>query len=151
MPILLLALIPVPPKFTSDSACANEAQRLTNAETLRAVFDHVLEPLQPVAQEGMVMDCADGKTRLCFTILSAWFADHAEHAALQAIGSKLCPKCEVLCEEFGWNPPRIYETRDYMRYREKVLRHELAEAASIAAYFLPLGFKIRNNVFIGLD
>jgi len=43
------------------------------------------------------------------------------------------------------------ETRDYMLYREKALRHDPAEAAGIAQYFQPLGVKIRNNVFSGLD
>jgi len=38
-----------------------------------------------------------------------------------------------------------------MRYREKALRHEPAEAAGIAEYFQPFGIKIVNNVFIGLD
>jgi len=151
MPILLLALLPVPPKFTGESARANEAQRQTNADTLRAVFDLVLAPSQPVAQEGMVMDCADGKTRLCFHILSAWIADHAEHAALQGIGSKSCPKCKDPCEELGGNPRRIYETGDYMRYREKALWHEPAEAAGIGEYFQQFGVKIGHNVFIGLD
>ena len=97
------------------------------------------------------MDCADRKTHLCFPILLAWIADHAEHAALQGIGSKSCPKCEVPCEELGGDPRRIYETRDYMRYREKALWHEPAEAAGIAEYFQRLGVKIGNNVFIGLD
>jgi len=151
MPILLLALLPVPPKFTGELARVKEAQRQTNADTLRAVFDLVLAPFQPVAQEGTVMDCADGKTRLCFPILSAWIVDHAEHAALQGIGSKSCPKCEVPCEELRGDPRRIYDTRDYMRYREQALRHEPAEAAGIAQYFQRLGVKIGNNVFIGLD
>jgi len=53
------------------------------------------------------MDFADGKTRLCFPIFSAWIVDHPEHAALQGIGSKSCPKCEVSCEELGGDPPRI--------------------------------------------
>jgi len=139
MPILLLALLPVPPKFTGESARANEAKRLTNADVLRAVFDLVLAPLQEVAREGTVMDGADGKTCLCFPILSAWIAHHAELAALQGIGSKSCPKCEVRCEELGKNPGRMYETRDYMLYREKALRHEPAEVAGIAAYFQRLG------------
>jgi len=43
------------------------------------------------------------------------------------------------------------ETRDYMLYREKALRHEPAEAASIAEYFQRLGVKIGNDVFTGLD
>jgi len=151
MPILLLELLPVHPKFTGESARAKEAQWQTNADTLRAVFDLVLAALQPVAQEGTVMDCADGKTRLGFPILSAGIEDHADHAALQGIGSKSCPKCEVPCKELGGNPRRIYETHDYMRYREKGLWHEPAEAAGIAQYFQRLGVKIGNNVFIGLD
>jgi len=151
MPILLLALLPVPPKFTGESARANKAQRQTNTDTLQAVFDVVLAPLQPIAQEKTVMDCADGKTRLCFPIWSAWIVDHAEHAALQGVGSKSCPKCEVRCEERSGDRRRIYETHDYMRYREKALRHEPAEAAGIAEYFPRLGVKIGNNVFIGLD
>jgi len=112
MPILLLALLPVPPKFTGKSARSNEAEPQTNADTLRAFFDLVLAPLQPVAQEGTVICCADGKTRLCFPLLSAWIVDHAEHAALQGIGGKPCPKCEVPCEELGGDPRRIYDTRD---------------------------------------
>ena len=88
MPILLLALLPVPPKLTGESAPADDAQRQTNADALRAVFDLVLAPLQEFVQEGTVMDCADGKTRLWFPILSAWIADHAENAALHGIVSK---------------------------------------------------------------
>ena len=97
MPILLLALLPVPPKFTGESACADEAQRQMNAGALQTVFELIFAPLQQVTRDGSVMDCADGKTRHCFPILSAWIADHAEHAALQGIASKSCPKCEVLC------------------------------------------------------
>jgi len=99
------------------------------------------------------MDCADGKTCLCFPILLAWIADHAEHAALQGIGSKLYPKCEVPCEELDGDLWWMYETRDYMLCREKAfkLRHELAKAAGIAEYFQRLGVKIGNNVFTGLD
>jgi len=149
--MLLLALVPVPPKFTGESARANEAQGKTNAHVLQALFDLVLAPLQQVAQEGTVMDCADSKRGLCFPILSAWIADYAEHAGLQGIGSKSCPKCEVPCEELGGDPRRMYETPDYMVYREKALRHLPAEAAGIAEYFQRLGVKIGNNLFMGLD
>jgi len=151
MLILVLALLPVPPKFDGQSACPNEAQRQTNAHVLRAVFDLVLVPLQQIAREGTIMDCADGKTRLCFPILSAWITDHAEHAALQGIGSTLCPKCEVPGEELGGNLRQIYETCDYLLYREKALRHEPAEAAGIPESFQRLGVNIGNNGFTGLD
>ena len=65
------------------------------------------------------MDCADCLTHLCFPMLSAWIVDHAEHAALHGIGSKLCPKYEVPCKELGGNPLKLYETCDYIPYRGK--------------------------------
>ena len=149
MAILLLALLPVSPKLTGESAPADEAQRQTNADALRAVFDLVLAPLQEVVQEGTVMDCADGKTRLCFPILSAWIADHAEHAALHGIGSKSCPKCEVPSKELGENPRKIYEARDYALYWEKAQEQESGEAG-IAKYFQQVDVKIGHNVFAEL-
>ena len=88
MPILLLAFRPVPPKLTRDSGPADEAQRRTSDDPIRAVFDPVLVQLLEVLQEGTMMDCVDGKTHRCIPILSAWMADHAEHAALHGIGSK---------------------------------------------------------------
>src|SRR5207302_1835736 len=112
MPILLLALLPVPPKFSGESARADETQRQMNADSLQAAFDLIFAPLQPVAQDGTVMDCSDGKRRLCFPILSAWIADHAEHVALHGINSKSCPKCEVPGRELG-DPRRTYNARDY--------------------------------------
>jgi len=38
-----------------------------------------------------------------------------------------------------------------MRYGEKALRHERAEAAGIGEYLYRLGVKIGNNGFIGMD
>jgi len=71
MSVLLVALLPVRPKLTGESSRADEIQRQINADSHRAVFDLVLAPLHYVFHEGMVMDCADGKTHLCFPILSA--------------------------------------------------------------------------------
>ena len=59
--------------------------------------------------------------------------------------------CEVLFEELGRDRQQMNETRDYMPYREKALRHEPAEAAGIAEYFLRFGVTIGNNVFTRLD
>ena len=149
MTILLLALLPVSPKLTGESAPADEAQRHTNAHALSAVFDLVLAPLQELVQKGTVMDRADGKTRLCFPILSAEIADHAEHAALHGIGSKSCPKCEVPSQELGENPRKIYEARQYPLYWEKAQEQESGEAG-IAEYFQQVGVKIDRNVFTEL-
>ena len=150
MPVLLLALLPVPPKLAGESTQADEAQRQINADALRAVFDLVLTSLQYVSQEGMVMDCADGKTRLCFPILSAWIADHAEHTSLHGIGSKSCPKCEVPCDKLGGCPREVYEVRNYTIYEEKALELESGEAADAREYFRQVGVKIDRNVFTGL-
>ena len=49
MPIVPLALLPVAPRFTGESARAKEAQRQTNVDPLRPVFNLVLAPLQLVA------------------------------------------------------------------------------------------------------
>ena len=97
------------------------------------------------------MDCADGKTCLCFTILWAWIADHAKHVALHEIGSKSCPKCEIPSKELGANLRRIYEARDYALYWEKAhwLGQESGEAG-IAEYFQQVGMKIGCNVLAEL-
>jgi len=108
-------------------------------------------PLQQVVQEGTVIDCADGNAWLCFPTWSAWIADHAEHAAMHRIVSKSCPKCEDPCKELGGNLLKIYETHNYILYREKALGHEPAKVAGIAELFPPVGMKIGNNVFAGLD
>jgi len=139
----------VPPKLMGNSGRTDKAQRKTNADALWAVFDLVLALLQEVVQEGKVMDCADGKTRLCFPILLAWIADHAEHAALHGIGSKSYPKCEVPSKELGGNPRKIYEARDYTLYWEKAREQESAQAG-IAEYIQQVGGKIGHNVFTEL-
>jgi len=99
----------------------------------------------------MVIDCADGKRPRSFSILSAWIADHAEHAALNGISSKSYPKCEVPCKELGGNPLKMYGTHDYILYRGKALSHEPAEGAGIAEYFQQVSMKIGNNVCTELD
>jgi len=142
MSVLLVALLPVPPKLTGESSRSNETQRQINADSLRAVFDLVLAPLHYVSYEGMVMDCAHGKTLLCFPILSAWIADHAEHMSLHGIGIKSCPKCKVPCNELGGHPGEVYEVRGYAIYEEKARQLESAEARSTREYFRQMGMKI---------
>ena len=65
--VLLLALLPVPPKL-SKSTSADQHQRRINAETLQLVFQLLFEPLQAMAREGVNIDCGDGKVWRCFPI-----------------------------------------------------------------------------------
>jgi len=114
MAILLLGLLPIPPKLAKSSR-ADKLQRLINADTLRGVFELICEPLNGAAQEGAPIDCADGKIRRCIPIMSGWIADHMENVTLPRIKSNACPKCEVPPEEFGSRAGH-YCARDYARY-----------------------------------
>ena len=147
MPILLLALLPVPAKLGPESGRTNEIQRQMNADALQAVFDLILAPLQEIASDGAVMDCADGKTRLCFPILSAWIADHAEHTILNGISTKSCPQCEVPATELGQDPRNIYEPHNYAHYAQKTWEYKQTQDTHIADYFHQIGMKIYRNVF----
>ena len=107
MAVLLLALLPIPPKF-SKSSSADELQRQINADTLQGVFDLIFELLQEMALEVTPIDCADRNVRRCFPILSVWIADHMEKVALHGIKSNTCPKCEVRLGELGTDDSRKY-------------------------------------------
>jgi len=113
MAVLLLALLPVPPKLPKSSA-ADKLQRQINANTLRGVFELIFDPLKDATLEGIPIDCADGKIQRCFPIVSTWIADHMENARLHGIKSNACPKCEVTPEELGTGANR-HRARDYAR------------------------------------
>jgi len=102
MAVLLLALLPVPPKLAKSSK-ADRRPRKINADTLQDVFELICAPLQHVAHVGIPIDSADGKVRLCFPILSAWIADHMENVALHGLKTNAYPKCEVPTNELGTN------------------------------------------------
>ena len=150
MPILQLALLPVPPKLSHESVRADKIQRQMNADALQAVCDLILVPLQEIANDGAMIDCADGKTLLCFPILSVWIADHAEHTILNGISSRSCPQCEVPATELGQDPRNIYEPSNYAHYAQKAWEYEQTQDTHIADYFNQIGMKIDRNVFFGL-
>jgi len=114
MAVLLLALLPIPPKL-SKSSKADQHQRQINADTLRDVFELIFPPLQDPAHDGIPIDSADRKVRMCFPILAAWIADHMENVALHGIKSNVCPRCEVPAVELGTNM-KVYPFRDYAIY-----------------------------------
>jgi len=142
--VLLLALLPVPPKLTKSSA--DHLQRQINADTLRGVFELLFEPLQNAALEGFNIDCSDGKVRRCFPIFSAWIADHIENVALHGIKSNVCPQCEVLPGELGTDA-NSHRARDYARY-ERCERESASDDSR--TMFETLGIDLEKNVFPGL-
>jgi len=100
MAILPLGLLPIPAELAMSSR-ADKLKRLINANTLLGVFELIFVPLNGAGREGAPIDCADGKIRRCFLIMSGWIADHMENVTLQGIKSNACPKCEVPPEELG--------------------------------------------------
>jgi len=92
MAVLLLALLPVPPKL-SESTKADQYQRQVNADTLQDVFEFIFTPLQHAALDGVPIECPNGKVQRWFTILSAWVADDMENVTLDPLKSNACPTC----------------------------------------------------------
>ena len=84
MAILLLGLLPIPPKLAKSSK-AEKLQRLMNADTLRGILELIFAPLNAAVREGVTIDCADGQIRRCFPIMSRWIVDHRENVSLHGI------------------------------------------------------------------
>jgi len=69
MAILLGGLLPIPPKLAKSSR-VDKVQRLIHANTRRGVFELLLAPLNSAVREGSFIDCAAGKIRRGFSIMS---------------------------------------------------------------------------------
>ena len=114
MVILLLGLLPIPPKLAKSSK-ADKLQSLIKADTLSGVFELLFAPLNAAAREGVTIDCADGVIRRCFPIISAWSVDDMENVSLHRIKSNAYPKCAVLPKELG-SGANDHRPRDYAGY-----------------------------------
>jgi len=102
MAVLLLALLPIPPRFSKFSK-VGQSQRKINTDTLRDVFELIIAPLQDVAHARIAIDCADGKVPQCFLILSAWIPAYMENGELHGLKTNACPQCVVPTHELGTN------------------------------------------------
>src|SRR5207248_6782281 len=107
--MILLALLPVPPK-TGDVTAAT-ARNLTNikAEVLHQALDTILQPLRDVFADGVNIMCADMRTRRCYPILATWLADHMEHVSLFNIQLDSCPVCTIKRHELGVSSQKLAE------------------------------------------
>lgn len=142
MAMILLALLPVPPKFKSDKA-HDDQQREVNRHTLHATLEQLLSPLQAPGKNGIELSCADGKRRRCFPVLAAWIADHEEHMTLHNLARNSCPKCEVPPEQLG--QLGTYPVRDHMAYQEVISRHELYGDTAPIEVLASIGLKALYN------
>jgi len=62
MAMILVALLPVPPKFSKQQKAAQaEKQRDINRLILHSVLEQVFQPMCGPGQRGIDLPCADGK------------------------------------------------------------------------------------------
>lgn len=144
-----IALLPVPSKFTNIDKASTDTQRAQNIEILQLVMSEILQPLAKAGKNGVIMDCADGKRRHCFPILSAWIADHMEHVTLHNIGNKSCPKCEVAGDHLGELPSRNRRPparRDHKVYAAKYEDYQNGDEQALK-YLTDRGVKPLANIF----
>jgi hypothetical protein len=103
---ILVALLPVPPKFSRGSSAKHQEESRLNQNFLAAVTKAILQPLLAFQrttelEDGALWPCADGHLRRCWPILSSWLADHMEYANLMGVKYNACPKCYLPVEQFG--------------------------------------------------
>jgi hypothetical protein len=115
--LILLGLLPVPPKLGNNSI-ANSALRRQSQIALHSSLGKSFQSIRECSQEGELIICANGYERLCFPVWSGWIADQPEHAKLQNISTSSCPRCEV--EFYILRSTCRSPTYDHEDYRERV-------------------------------
>jgi hypothetical protein len=103
---IVLAFLPVPPRFQRNSAPDNRAQRDLKQQVLCDIAMIVLDPVTGIPKGGDIGSCAlwpcsDGKMSRCWPIVVSWLADHMEHANLMRIKYNTCPKCQTPKDKLG--------------------------------------------------
>ena len=151
MAVILVALLPVPPKFTSKKTKTRGAQQTMNDEILDAVFSFIFEPLEAATKYGKEMCCSDGRVRQCFPVLAAWIADHAENETLHGLKRMSCVVCEVPVERLGWDTKAVHPVREYQKYATVAERYVNTGGEHNVASLLAVAVKIGRNIFTGLS
>ncbi|KAH8144439.1 uncharacterized protein LAJ45_11569 [Morchella importuna] len=146
--LILLGLLPVPPKLGKNSL-ANSALRRQSQMALHRALGEIFQSIRECSQEGELIACADGYERLCFPVLSGWIADQPEHSNLQNISTSSCPRCEVEFHSLG--STRRSPTRDHEDYRERVkLFRENPGNLGPVEYLVARSVKTLFNAFWGM-
>jgi len=144
-PTVLLALLPIPPKML-DVATRDARQRQVNNEILCDLMEAIFAPIVALENSGLEIECADGKDRLCFPLLSAWIADHLENVTLHGIQQNQCAVCKVRPEQLGSYLRCSAAKRDYRKYEH--LFNKFSDKDQQAGTELTNhGFKLLPSVF----
>jgi len=149
MAVLLLALLPIPPKL-SKSSKADQHERQINADTLRDVCELIFAPLQDLAHDGVPIDSSDTKIRRCFPTLALWIADYIKKVTLYGIISNVCSRGEVPPVELGTNM-KVYLIRDYAIYHHYDYENLIGDTDQADMTPESLGIRLSQNIFSRLN
>lgn len=155
---IVVALLPVPPKFQGISKTDDNKLRREAQAALLQVVTHLFQPLQRYSETGIQLPCADGFIRDCHPILASYIADHSEQTKnLHAVKQNCCPKCEVAATATGEyiHEPELYAMRRrparyIAKYRELRAATEKAEIKEIEDWFEARHAHPRRNLFWNL-
>jgi hypothetical protein len=149
MALILLALLPVPPKLKDPRSVGVSSE---NNYITHRVLSIVLEGLVEPGKNGITLDCADGQRRHCFPIMCAWVADHMEHVLLQNLKNNACPLCEVPPERLGdpppgLNAPRLHPLRNHHHYEQLANGYQETGNEELVKTLAEKGVKSLLNAF----
>ena len=123
--VVMVALLPIPPKHRHESKSRRDEQNATNRSVLQEVLYRVLEPLtfpDQVSDDHGYYNvlCADRHYRRCKPVLAAWLADCPEYNDLHGLERGVCMFCECPKAELGdpVTPKKEHPTRDHNAYRQ---------------------------------
>ena len=151
MAVFLVALLPIPPKFTSKKTKTRGAQQMMNDEILDVVFSFIFEPLEAATKYSKEMCCLDGRVRQCFPVLAAWIADLVENKTLHGLKRMNCVVCGVPVEWLGWEAKEVHPVRDYQKYAAVPERYVNTGGEYNVTSLLAVKVKIGRNVFTRLS
>src|SRR5205807_8708780 len=121
MDLILLALLPMPPKLRDSRSSIVSTE---NNVVIYCVLATILGSLVELGKSGMILDCADGQRRHCFPVLCGWIADHMEYVLLHNLKINACPRCEVPPERLGDSPSNLNTSRNYRKYQKTAKRYQ---------------------------
>src|SRR5690606_11766362 len=112
---MLIGLFPIPLKkddyLGTDNgipckASSNEREKYARykADVFHQVIDTILsKDMKVMFENGLQLDCADGKIRQGRPVIGAWIADYLEYNKLYQIKKDGCCVCEVSKDQLGDN------------------------------------------------
>jgi hypothetical protein len=145
--VVLVALLPIPPKNRFLPEKLRKAQNATNRgvlnEVLRRLLDSLTFKIEDTAESGYYnVLCADRLYRRCKPTIASWLADCPEYNDLHHLERGVCFWCECPKPELGDHVPSGEEhpQRDHQEYRTLSDENTPESIAELASRHVHQGF-----------